>query len=92
MVFKICLIPNIIFSSNTWIFCCDIQKVFVPLVFNMESVIYSAKVMNQVARIFDVPMIVTEQFPEKLGQIIPEVRDNLPRGQVVYNKSLFSCI
>ena len=79
-------------KTNTWIFCCDIQKVFVPLVYNVESVIYAAKVMNQVSRIFDVPMIVTEQFPEKLGQTIPEVRDNLPKGQNIYSKSLFSML
>lgn len=46
--------------------------------------------MNQVARIFEVPMIVTEQYPEKLGQIVPEIKDNLPRLQVVYEKTMFS--
>lgn len=46
--------------------------------------------MNQVARVFEVPMIATEQYPEKLGQIVPEIKDNLPRLQVVYEKTMFS--
>jgi nicotinamidase-related amidase len=46
--------------------------------------------MIKAAQILGIPIIVTEQAPEKIGNTIPEIREMLPENLPI-NKQTFSC-
>ncbi|KKK57608.1 hypothetical protein LCGC14_3052750, partial [marine sediment metagenome] len=55
----------------------DVQEAFRPVVVDFEQVARGAAVLVQGARIMDIPLLVTEQYPGGLGHTVPEVADHL---------------
>ncbi len=45
----------------------------------------------QAARVFGIPLLVTEQYPKGIGKTQHEVADLLPPGQLVVEKTTMSC-
>ena len=78
--------------ENSWILLCDIQEKFISKIYNMESVMYVAKRMNQIAKAFDIPMLITEQVPKNLGHIANDLKADLPTNHKLFEKSRFSMI
>lgn len=68
----------------------DVQEKFVPHIHEMERVVARCVRMVRAARVLDVPIVVTEQLPDKLGPTVAPLREAL-RNQPVYTKSRFSC-
>ena len=83
---------NRLTEHNSWILLCDIQKTFVKRIFNMDSVMYVAKAMNQISKVFEIPMIVTEQTPQNLGHIANDLKNELPKNHKKFEKSQFSML
>ncbi len=52
----------------------------------LEQICYSL----QAAHLLQMPIVVTEQVPEKLGQTVQPISDRLPEGQMTYSKTAFS--
>ena len=69
----------------------DIQARFVPVIHE------SARLLSQTARLIqgcgllDVPVMVTEQYPQGLGATAPELMAVLPASAVVLEKAAFGC-
>jgi nicotinamidase-related amidase len=64
----------------------DIQEAFRSVVGEFDAVAHNAAVLVQGARILDVPVLVTEQYPRGLGATVPEVAqhlDGVPRLEKV---------
>ena len=64
----------------------DIQEAFRSAVGEFDAVAHNAAVLVQGARILDVPVLVTEQYPRGLGATVPEVArhlDGVPRVEKV---------
>jgi nicotinamidase-related amidase len=64
----------------------DIQEAFRSAVGEFDAVAHNAAVLVQGARILDVPVLVTEQYPRGLGATAPEVArhlDGVPRLEKV---------
>lgn len=57
----------------------------------MQDVIKNCGILVQSARLLNVPLIVTEQYPKGLGHTVPELAALLPRLQPV-EKTTFSCL
>lgn len=60
-------------SETCVFFLCDIQERFRPLIYRMPSVIHVAQIMVRSAKILDIPLIITEQYPQRLGNIVSEI-------------------
>lgn len=75
-------------------FVCDVQERFRPLISGMPAVIDTARRMVRAADALHMPVLVTEQYPEKLGATVPEVADVIPSSLLVgkqrYPKTVFS--
>lgn len=56
------------------------------------------EVLHQIAKtikafnIMKLPIVVTEQYPEKMGPTIASIRELLDEGQGYYSKTTFSCL
>ena len=69
----------------------DVQEKFMPVIHGAEQLVANCKVLLQGAKLLQVPVIATEQYPQGLGPIIPELQEllgDVPR----YEKVCFSCV
>jgi nicotinamidase-related amidase len=55
----------------------DVQEAFRPVVLDFERVTANVSVLVQAARILELPLLVTEQYPRGLGSTVPEVAEQL---------------
>ena len=76
-------------KARTGFLCCDIQDAFRSTVFRFEHVLTVASHLVQAGRIFGIPVVVSEQYPEKLGSTSAPIDVN---GATVYSKTCFSMI
>ena len=74
-------------------FCCDIQRVFSPLVHEFPSVVHSAKTLLHTAVALGGRVVATEQYPEKLGATVAELAPLLETSKaVMFPKTSFSML
>ena len=55
----------------------DVQEAFRPAVTNFDRVAKNVATLVEGARILDIPVLVTEQYPKGLGETVPEVSRHL---------------
>jgi len=68
----------------------DIQDAFRKAVPDFERIALGASTLVQGAQELDVPIAVTEQYPQGLGDTVPEVREILPEDLEPLEKVVFS--
>lgn len=83
-------------ASETALFVCDVQERFRQIISGMPAVIDTSRRMVRAADALGMPVLVTEQYPEKLGSTVPEVTDVMPDrlllGSRRFPKKVFSMI
>ena len=62
---------------------CDVQERFRPVIHGFEHCVHVSSQMMRAAKILDVPVLVTEQYPEKLGATVDELQPNFAGEGVV---------
>mgnify|MGYP001626190973 FL=1 len=55
----------------------DVQERFMPVLFEAKRLVEACKLLISGAKILGLPILVTEQLPEKLGQTFQELREVL---------------
>jgi nicotinamidase-related amidase len=65
----------------------DLQQRLMPVIHDGETIIARAARLAEAARLLDVPVYATEQFPEGLGPTVPPLADY---PQAVLSKTTFS--
>eukprot|EP01099_Mayorella_cantabrigiensis_P001689 TRINITY_DN1750_c0_g2_i5.p1 TRINITY_DN1750_c0_g2~~TRINITY_DN1750_c0_g2_i5.p1 ORF type:complete len:214 (-),score=41.14 TRINITY_DN1750_c0_g2_i5:455-1096(-) len=82
-------------------FCCDIQEKFRAPMHFFDAIIKSASFLFQVASVVSIPIIITEQVPDKLGSTVSELQETItqikskPNGDQlvqVFGKTKFSML
>jgi nicotinamidase-related amidase len=68
----------------------DVQEAFRPALPDFESVAKSVGKLVQGAEAMGLPIVVTQQYPEGLGETVPEVAEHLPEGLEALDKVCFS--
>ena len=76
--------------NKTTLLIIDIQGKLASLVHEKEKVYQNVTALIKAAQLLNMPIIYTEQVPEKIGKTIPEIANLLP-GQNPIIKSSFSC-
>jgi nicotinamidase-related amidase len=66
----------------------DLQEKLVPLIEANERVVWNIRRLLDAAKLFEVPILATEQYPKGLGPTVEAIRKLLPQ---VPEKSMFSC-
>jgi len=82
-------IPRLL-PSNALLLVIDIQEAFVGHVPGLERIAHNAAIMAEAAGVLDVPVIVTEHYPSGLGRTLAPVREGLPAGTPIFEKTRFS--
>jgi len=68
----------------------DIQGKLARVMHKQEELVSNTVKLIQAASLLDVPILVTEQVPEKIGPTVPEITSVL-NGREVIAKPCFSC-
>ena len=71
---------------------CDIQEKMKPLIKNFETVAHNAKRLAQVAKILEIPLIITKQTPKTFGDLIPEIIKEYSETAKIFEKTEFSML
>ena len=75
-------------QEKTLFLIIDVQEKLLNAIFNKESVKKEANILAEAARVLNIPVIVTEQYPKGLGQTIGNINDNAQ----VFEKTSFNAI
>ena len=68
----------------------DLQAKLVPAIFEPQRVIRNTQLLLRLARILDIPTVLTSHYPKGLGSIIPEIVEFAP-GIDPIEKTSFGC-
>jgi nicotinamidase-related amidase len=68
----------------------DVQEAFRKALPDFEQVAASVATLIDGATAMGLPIIVTEQYPQGLGETVPEVAEHLPAGSEPIDKLCFS--
>jgi nicotinamidase-related amidase len=68
----------------------DIQEKLLPPIFNKEALVKNSQLLIRLAKILDLPIIVTTQYSKGLGPTVPEIA-SLLEGIAAFDKLEFSC-
>jgi nicotinamidase-related amidase len=76
--------------ENTALLVVDIQGKLASLMHEKDKLYRNLQRIIQAAKILDIPILWTEQVPEKIGQTVPDVAGLLTDSKPIIKKS-FSC-
>jgi len=82
---------DLLSSSDCVLMVVDIQDAFQGHIPDLEQVIARSSIMIQAARLLEIPIIVTEQYPKGLGRTVESLRNILGECPY-YDKLSFSCL
>lgn len=86
--------PKLLESGRAVLLIIDVQKVLIPFIWQSEKLLLNIGYVIEVARIHDIPTIVTEHNPAGLGVTDDQLVDVLKETGVGYHplhKNIFSC-
>lgn len=82
---------NLLNTESSLLLIIDIQEKLLKAQFNKERVAENASVLAEAAKILDIPVIVSEQYPQGLGSTIPEIKEKLAENTDFFEKTSFNC-
>src|SRR5690348_103559 len=68
----------------------DIQEKLLPPIFNKEQLVKNSQLLIRLAKILDLPVLVTTQYSKGLGATVPEIA-SLLEGVAAIDKLEFGC-
>ncbi|XP_065368056.1 isochorismatase domain-containing protein 1-like [Calliphora vicina] len=77
-----------LYPKNTLFMLCDVQEKFRPAMPLFNNLIGNAKRLTAAGKILNVPLLVTEQNPEKLGKTVEDL--DICHAKCVVSKTRFS--
>ena len=57
----------------------------------LQSVVKNTAILVQTAQLLQVPILVTEQYPQGLGEILPEIKQFLPSNKPIAKTAFSAC-
>ncbi|KAI5982281.1 Isochorismatase-like protein [Pisolithus marmoratus] len=78
--------------ARTAFFLCDMQTRFKPAIYGFDEIVLTVNKMLKIAKLLNIPVVVTEQNPKGLGPTTPEINlDSLGDLRILtVEKVLFS--
>lgn len=84
-------IPRLCPASTT-LLVIDVQERLMPTIAAAPRVEANCAILARAAGVFGMPVICSEQYVRGLGHTVPPVREALPKGSMVVEKTRFSAL
>jgi len=62
-----------IVPQTSAVFLCDMQEKFRPMISHFDQIVHNSNRVLNAAKIMDMPVLATEQYPKGLGHTVPEL-------------------
>lgn len=82
--------PNLFTKNNSCLLLIDYQERFVNVIHEHENTLKKIKFLLNGSDIYNLPVFVSEQIPDKLGQTIAELKE-LTKKAKYFSKKTMSC-
>lgn len=82
--------PALLDRRRTALALIDMQEAFRTIIGDFESIAARIALLVQSARLLNLPIIVTEQYPKGLGRTVKAIADHLPENSEPIEKLSFS--
>jgi len=82
--------PTFLSPEDTMLFIVDVQEKLLPAMTDKKETLWNIRRLIEAAKLFDVPILVTEQYPQGLGQTTPDIKSILPEKTPIFQKKSFS--
>ena len=82
--------PNLLDIDNAILVVVDLQEAFRPVIHQFGQIVEQTTIMLRAAELLNLPVMVTEQSPQKLGTTVAELSSVMPRGVAPIDKTAFS--
>ena len=82
--------PDLVNAGDCVLLVVDPQEKLVRMIHNREEVVQTISQLLRFAAVFDIPVVLTEHYPQGLGYTVDEVKAALPAYRPVI-KRIFSC-
>ncbi len=82
--------PDLLTAQNSLLLIIDVQEKFREHIHNFQETMHNIVVMAEGAKLLDVPVFVTEQYPQGLGKTVREIAEVVQLAQE-FEKTAFSC-
>jgi nicotinamidase-related amidase len=80
-------------ATDTVLVVVDVQERLVPAIQQGDRIVWNTRRLIDGAKLFSIPVIVTEQYPKGLGPTMPELIAALPEiTSVIEKKSFSACL
>ncbi|RMF89159.1 MAG: hydrolase [Planctomycetota bacterium] len=80
--------PLLMSPATTALLVVDVQEKLLPLIDGNRRIAWNVRRLIDAAKVLDIPVVGTEQYPKGLGPTVPELAERL--GEVP-SKKMFSC-
>jgi nicotinamidase-related amidase len=82
---------HVLDPNNSVVVVVDLQEGFRAPIFEFDKIVARTSIVVQAVKLLNLPVLVTEQYPQKLGATVPEIKSVLPEGVAIVDKTAFSC-
>jgi Isochorismatase family len=67
--------PHLLSASRSTVLLIDVQEKLAPLVNGIDAIVGAAQCLLSGAKLFDVPVLASEQYPERLGSTVSSLAE-----------------
>jgi nicotinamidase-related amidase len=82
---------NVLKSDDAVVVVVDLQEAFRAPIFEFDEIVARTATVVRAAKLLNLPVLVTEQYPKALGATVSEIKSALPDGVAIVHKTAFSC-
>ena len=76
--------------ENSLLVIVDVQERLAPAILRQQEIIFNIRRLLEAAEALGVSVLVTEQYPQGLGNTVQKLSPHIPKGTVVLSKKTFS--
>ena len=82
--------PHLLDAATAVVVVVDLQEAFRAHIHEFDRIVARTAIVVQGARLLNIPVLATEQYPQRLGATVPEIKSLLPADIVIGAKTAFS--
>jgi len=83
-------VPTMLTTDNTVLVLIDFQERLFPVMHDKEKLLRNVLKLIEGAKVLEIPVVMTEQYPKGLGPTLPEIKELLPDIKPI-EKVCFNC-
>lgn len=84
--------PGFLRKDDTFLMVIDLQEPLMAVIWERDRVVTNTLILMEAAEALGLPIVVTAQNRDRLGNLIPEVLSRVAPGAEILNKMTFSCM